>query len=120
VSAPSERPTWLVLAVDSGCCGHVQLSIFERAMVSSDPAVWEAGFDGADPESEVVLSGPDWRPLLIEAATELARRESKLICAQCAVAYVKDDAERLSVENEAARILYALPKERSNGIGRRR
>ena len=106
----AQRPAWLVIAMDGGCCCKVQLTIFGGEEVPADPATWQPGWDGADPEGEVVMIGPDWRDILAKAATERARRSGIRICAQCLVVYVKDDAESQEIGNEAARILRALDR----------
>jgi hypothetical protein len=112
----TDRPPWFVFANDSGCGGKVQLSIFEASRVSDE--AWEAhlggeSFDGADPKTELTLSGSNWRALLAAAATEMSQRLNLPICAQCVVAYVGDfddpaDPQRLEIANEAVGILSAL------------
>jgi hypothetical protein len=110
----TQRPAWLVIAMDGGCCGKVQLTIFGGEEVPAGPATWQSGWDGADPEGEVVMIGPDWRDILTKAATERARRSGIPICAQCSVVFVKDDNERQEIENGAIRLLHALIDERAS------
>jgi hypothetical protein len=97
------QPAWLVMA--SICdCNKVAVTVMNAP---SDPETWKAGWDGADPMSEVVKVGEDWRPLVREAAMEMAQRTSLMIGACCTAVYV-DDPQRLAMENEVVPILYAL------------
>lgn len=112
----TERPAWLVLA--SICdCNKVAASIFDRANVSDD--AWSAGFDGVDPMSEVIRSGPDWRQMLVETTMEMAERTGLTISDCCTAVYVGDlsnrnDPQRQAIEEEAAAILYALADRRKS------
>ena len=97
------QPAWLVMA--SVCdCNKVAVTVMDAP---SDPETWQAGWDGADPMSEVVRVGEDWRPLAREAATEMAQRTSLMISACCTAVYV-DEPQRPAIENEVVSILYAL------------
>jgi hypothetical protein len=76
------RPAWLVLATICSC-NKVAVTIMDRAHVSDIDEAWAPGFDGADPDSQVVMSGPDWRPLIVEAAKQMRERSSLPISPGC-------------------------------------
>src|SRR5580704_8299158 len=86
-----ERPACMVLT-DSDCsCGRARLSIYHTAKMSAERLA-----------DELTLTGPEWQPLLVEAAT---KRE---VCPRCVVAYVSYSPLRPIVESEAIAILFAL------------
>jgi len=87
-----ERPAFMVLATDGDCsCGKARLSIYDTAEMSAELLA-----------SELTLSGPDWQPLMVEAAT---KRE---VCARCVAAYVSYSPLRPLVESQAIAMLFAL------------
>ena len=106
----NDRPAWYVWTTICDC-NKVAASIFSGNMVSDE--AWEAHFHGqpfddADPERETSRSGDDWRPLLTEAVSEMARRIGLLISSNCTAVYVRDPAQNEAISNEAAEILYTL------------
>ena len=102
----SERPAWLVLAMICDC-DLVALTIMNRAHVADTDEAWSPGIDGAHPGSEVVMSGPDWRPLIVEAAKEMRDRSGRPISTLCTTASVGDAVQCRALEEEASEILYS-------------
>jgi hypothetical protein len=67
---PSPKPTWLAMAMRLQGRGHGDAGVSQSRDL-------EAGFDGVDPDSEVVAVGEDWRPLLVSEA--LAKRLRRFV-----------------------------------------
>lgn len=73
----------LVLASICGC-DHVAISVFE-------PGVADPTYNEPHSDLEVVLTGPDWRPLVVQAATELHQRYPDCrISPMCTSTYAAD------------------------------
>lgn len=88
----SDTPTaWFVIA--SICdCNHVATTVMDRSLVADDTP-------SASPD-EITATGDDWRTLVTETATTLARRTGRRISGTCTAVYIRDDTERQAMQNE--------------------
>jgi hypothetical protein len=100
-SKPEARPAWVVGATICDC-GNVAVHVAEIAAMVH-PESWDVVFD---PKNEVLMSGPDWRPLVEPAATKLARRSGKRIDACCT--HVHAATQEREIFSEAVTIMERL------------
>jgi hypothetical protein len=107
----TERPAWCVRAMICDDCNGITAVIYPAAIITDK--AWKAHLNGTaiggdDSKEETSRSGNDWRPLLIEAVTELARRTGHYISDSCALAYTYDgerDEASVAEANKTLRVL---------------
>ena len=92
---------WLVVA--GVCdCDKTAVPIMRTARCAPSAAV-EAEHDG-----EVVLTGPEWSPLVERVATEMSARSRTTISACCTVVVASGDEEQRRIQDAAVCQLQAL------------
>lgn len=90
---------WFVIA--SLCdCGHVASTVMNAAIVADTTP--------SNSATEITATGDDWRALVTEAATTLARRTGRRVSGSCTAVYVRDEAERQVLQNELVTHVYRL------------
>jgi hypothetical protein len=92
---------WMVVAAVCSC-GGTAVTILDTSTLGPDAP------DEAEHDGEVVATGPDWRPLPTQVATEMARRTGTTILARCTVVSIREQQERDQVADEAIRLLYQV------------
>jgi hypothetical protein len=97
-AARPEAKTWLVIAALCDC-GHVAVTVMDD---------WTPGSDQAEHDHEVVVTGPDWRPLARYAAREVHRRTGLRISGMCTAVYCRDAQEQQALRSEATSFVYGL------------
>jgi hypothetical protein len=111
---PEARPAWMVFAMLNPFDFEeevIELTIWRAEDV--DDKTWQAhldygGIDDLPGESELTLSGPDWRLLVVESVSVLMRRFGVSVVDDVVVCIHDDDRFQRAIKNEADTIVRRL------------
>ena len=115
VTNNAEGSAWLVVAEICDCCRNVKTEIVGGKFIRGGDANIYLSDQYAQNDNKIVRAGNDWRPLVVDAATEMQRRTRRPISPGCTTILV-NDYDFHSIAEEAVDILFALTDRRGQDL----